>query len=249
VLAGSPVILTVFVSRPAASPTLALGSAQAPWYSYIRIETTGAPGTLRWLVLGKPYALDLTLDANRRLTGVSANTSNRALFDESAKIYSARFAISPEDSAGLSAGSFKAKAALRSPLWPPWNWVGKVVSNEVEFTIQPVPASSGEQEADRLDESVQFYLDAGRFDDALRLATQLKDRRPDKSKTWMLLGDALNGLHRDQEALNAYNTALDLAAKEKSTEPPEYILMRRQEVLTRLHSASPGSDTIQSVNP
>lgn len=250
VLAGSPVILTVFVSRPAVSPALALGSAVTPWYSYIRIEATGTAGTLRWSVLGKPYALDLQRDATGQLKGVTADTSNLALFDESARVYSAGFAISPEDSAGLGAGHYTVKAALRSPWWPPWNWIGKeVVSNEVGFTVQPVAASAGEQEAERLADSVQFYLDAGRFDDALRLATQLKDRLPDKSNTWTLMGDALNGLHRDQEALDAYNTALELAAKEKGTEPPEYILIRQQEVMERLHPAGSSSDTIESVKP
>jgi hypothetical protein len=248
VLAGAPVILTVFVSRKAVSPTLALGSANTPWYSYIRIEATGTAGTLRWSVLGKPYALDLESEATGQLTGVAADTSNRALFDDSAKVYSAKFAISPEDSAGLGAGRYTVKAALRSPWWPPWNWIAKeVFSHEVAFTIQP--ASAGEQEAERLADAVQFYLDAGRFEDALRLATQLKDRLPDKSNTWILMGDALNGLHRDHESLDAYDTALELAAQEKGTEPPEYILIRQHEVMERLHPAGSSSDSIQSVNP
>ena len=247
VLAGAPVILTVFVSRKAVSPTLALGSANTPWYSYIHIEATGTAGTLRWSVLGKPYALELESDATGQLKGVTTDTSNRARFDESGKVYSAGFAISPEDSARLGAGRYAVKAALRSPWWPPWNWIGTVLSHEVAFTIQP--ASAGEQEAERLANSAQFYLDAGRFDDALRLATQLKDRQPDKSNSWMLMGDALNGLHRDHESLDAYNTALELAAQEQGTEPPEYILMRQHEVMDRLHPGGSNSDTIQSVTP
>ncbi len=64
-----------------------------------------------------------------------------------------------------------------------------------------------------------------------------------------LMGDALNGLHRDHESLEAYNTALELAAQEQAAEPPEYILMRQHEVMERLHPAGSSSDTIQTVNP
>jgi hypothetical protein len=248
VLAGSPVILSVFVSRAAASPPLALGSADTSWYSYIHIEATGTAGRLRWQVLGKPYTVHIERDALGLLKGATADTSNRAVFDESAKMYSARFAISPEDSAGLDAGRYTVKAVLRSPLSPPWDWFGQAASNQVEFTIQPVAASAPEQQAQRLADSAQFYLDAGRFEDALRLATQLKDRQPNESGSWVLLGDALNGLHRDQAALDAYNSALEFAAKEKEIEPPEYILSRWHEVVERLHPAGSSSDTIQSVN-
>jgi hypothetical protein len=227
VFAGHPLILSVFLSRTARSPALHIGGAGSPWYSYIHVETleAGKPVALNWTVLGKPYTLDVTTDANRRLVDASVDTSEGAVLDKSARTYSAQFAISPDDSAKLSAGRYTARVVLKPSLWPPWNWTGAIASREVSFTILSQPPAA-EQELDRIADSAQFYLDAGRFADALRMAAQLKDRAPQKTQSWILFGDALNGLGRNQDALGAYSQALELAAKANLDESPDYILMR-----------------------
>jgi hypothetical protein len=231
VFAGHPLILSVFLSRTAPSPALHIGGASSPWYSYIHVETleAGKPVVLNWTVLGKPYTLDVTTDANGHLVGGRVDTSEGAVLDGSARTYSAQFAISPKDSAKLSAGRYTARAVLKPPLWPPWNWTGAIASHEVSFTILSQPAAA-DQELDRIADSAQFYLDGGRFEDALRMAAQLKDRAPQKTRSWILFGDALNGLGRNKDALGAYSQALELAAKANLDESPDYILMRWHEM-------------------
>ena len=93
---------------------------------------------------------------------------------------------------------------------------------------------TAEQELRRLIESAEFYLQAERFEDAYRLALQAKERQPKKIQSYMLLGDALNGLRRDKEALEAYDYALHLSALEKQYEPPTYLILRKYEVEQRL---------------
>src|ERR1019366_1859632 len=91
VFAGHPLILSVFLSRTARSPALHIGGAGSPWDSYIYVETleAGKPVALNWTVLGKPYTLDVTTDANRHLVDASVDTSEGAVLDKSARTYSA----------------------------------------------------------------------------------------------------------------------------------------------------------------
>jgi tetratricopeptide (TPR) repeat protein len=154
------------------------------------------------------------------------DTSDRARLDKSAKTYSARFALVPDNSAKLAPGSYVVRARLGPSYWPPWNFTRSVYSNPIALKVTSVASLSAQQQNDSIARAGQLYLDQSRFQDALRLATQLKDREPQSVRSWTLYGDALNGLRRDEQALDAYNEALVLAAKAHGSEPPHWMMTR-----------------------
>jgi hypothetical protein len=240
VAAGSPVLVGVYLSGTPEAPSLTVGGPSNPWYSQIEIETTLADKLVKlgWTLLGQPYALELELNPLRQPAPVSWDSSPGARLNKSAKTYSARFALAPEDSARLTAGRYLVWARLGPILWPPWNITKTIVSNSIVLTITDSAKLTPQQQNDGIARTAQFYLDAGRFQDAQRLALQLKDREPRSVRSWTLLGDALNGLRRDEQALDAYNEALMLAAKAYGAEPPTYVMMRWHEVMRRLDRAT-----------
>jgi tetratricopeptide (TPR) repeat protein len=152
-------------------------------------------------------------------------------------LYRVDLGVDPQDALKIPAGRYGVVAVLHTPFWPPWRWSGNVSSRPV--TVQVLaPDNAGpaptDLEQERLVASIEFYLDAHRFQDAYEKASQLKEHEPDWIYSYVLLGDALNGLRRDQEALETYDYALDLTAQQNSYEPPEYLLMRKHEVQQRL---------------
>jgi Flp pilus assembly protein TadD len=113
-----------------------------------------------------------------------------------------------------------------------------VTSNSVVVSVEEriketTPAD--DQEWNRLVESINFYLRAGRFEDAHGLALQAVEQKQDNVDSHILLGDALNGMRRDEEALKSYRKALFMiATKGKQYEPPTYLMLRIDEVKQRL---------------
>jgi tetratricopeptide (TPR) repeat protein len=145
--------------------------------------------------------------------------------------------IDPQGAAQIPEGRYLVRAVLDLPFWPPWRWTGRVVSRPVAFTVRKrgdTTASTLELERERFVESIDFYIQAKQFENAYKLAVQFRDREPKTIYSYLLLGDALNGLKRYQEALEAYDYALHLAALEHAYEPPEYLLMRKYEVERRV---------------
>ncbi|MBI3304313.1 MAG: tetratricopeptide repeat protein [Deltaproteobacteria bacterium] len=146
--------------------------------------------------------------------------------------------IDPEEAAKIPAGRHTIRAVLDLPFWPSWRWHGRVTSDVVVVTVSAraagiSPTDPGEQQ--RLIGSARFYLRASRFEDAQRVARQLLEHDPRSADGHLLLGDALNGLHRDQEALSAYRSVLLLSTdKGQNNPPPIYLMERMHEVEERL---------------
>lgn len=234
--AGTPVTVGVYLSGAPDAPALTVGTPARPWYSLIEIETTlsDKPVTPGWTLLGQPHALEPELSPLGQPAAVSLDTSPRAHLDKSDKAYSARFALAPEESAKLAPGSYLVWARIGPTLWPPWNITKTIVSNSIVLSVTTAAKPSSQQQNDGIAAAAQFYLDENRFQDALRQATLLKDREPQSTRSWTLLGDALNGLRQDKQAFDAYNEALTLAAKTHHAEPPTYLMMRWHEVMSRL---------------
>ncbi len=168
------------------------------------------------------------------------STRGEAILDSVRGSYAAELGISPERSAGIAPGSYTIRAVLKEWSWIPWHWRGRVVSNPIKLAIRAAGSLSDEQLCERLAESAQFYLMARDYQAAADVARQLVKRKPSNSDARVALGDALNGLRKDQEALRSYEMALQLISTQPpSREPPEYLWGRIVQVSQRIHRKSP----------
>jgi cytochrome c-type biogenesis protein CcmH/NrfG len=69
-----------------------------------------------------------------------------------------------------------------------------------------------------------------RFEDARRLALDLLRQSPNSAQGYVFLGDALNGLHQDGPAYDAYLLALQWTPHLAGAQPPAYVLDRMSEL-------------------
>lgn len=236
---GTPLVFAVFMSGSKTDPPLRIGGSGNPWYRYLRLESADDKKQIpfSWSLLGKPRALP-RFSSPGDLGSVELYTGDEAILDNERNVYTAELGLAPEETAKIPEGKYTVRAVLQVSSVSPGKWRGRVVSNTVVVSIEEriketTPAD--DQEWNRLVESVNFYLRAERFEDAYRLALQAVQKQPDNVDSYILLGDALNGLRRDEEALKSYRKALFLiAVKGKQYEPPTYLMLRIDEVKQRL---------------
>jgi hypothetical protein len=235
-LQGSPLIFTVSLVGSRRSPRLSIGTPGHPWYSHVGLESIENPQPLPWkvLLLSSPRSMSYSGDASGR---IAFETGGDEALVGAGRFYTLDLGIDPEEATRIHQGRYMVRAVLDLPFWPPWKWIGRVVSTPVTVNIVTkgdTTALTVDLERKRLIKSINFYLEAKQFENAYEVALQFKDREPRGIYTYLLLGDALNGLRRYQEALEAYDYALHLAAQTNTYEPPEYLLMRKHEVERRL---------------
>jgi Flp pilus assembly protein TadD len=118
-----------------------------------------------------------------------------------------------------------------------------VASAPITITVEP-SASDATRDIDaaRVADSSRFYFRVRRFDDALRTAQSLVQAMPGNAEYHILLGDALNGLRRNDDAYNEYREALLLSSREEHHghhDAPEYLFMRMTEMRNRIAEAQP----------
>jgi tetratricopeptide (TPR) repeat protein len=238
-LPGTPLVFTVFMSGSKTDPPLRIGGSGDPWYVYLRLESADGKKQIpfTWSLLGKPHALP-RLGSSDDLGNAELYAGDEAILEKERNLYTAELGVAPEETAKIPEGRYTIRAVLEVPSGAQGKWSGRAVSNPVVVSLgKRVKETTPEDdpELSRLIESIDFYLRAERFEDAYRLALELKERQPKKVQSYILLGDALNGLKRDREALEAYMKALYIiATKGKQYEPPTYLIMRMDEVKQRL---------------
>jgi tetratricopeptide (TPR) repeat protein len=152
---------------------------------------------------------------------------------DDSRVHVVDLGLSPEESARLGAGVYQIRVLL--PLASAPDGVKQLSSNIVRVTVAPA-APAPEQEKQRLEKTARYYREAGKWQDAHRVALELVQRQDADSTAFILLGDALNGLRRDDEALAAYRQAL--AALPKDTKrSPDYLFARMEQVQQRLDAS------------
>jgi tetratricopeptide (TPR) repeat protein len=240
VLERTPLFFTVFLSGSKAAPRLSIGSSDHPWHERLHLEPINNEKllSLSWSALGEPRCLYPRFDASGNLVNIEMYRGGEAIFDKERHGYTAEFGMAPEEVAKIPLGhhTFRAVMEIHSRL--PWRRSERFVSNPVTVTVQkPADLTPGAEDLEwsRLVESAKFYLRAKKYEDAQRVALQLIEQRPKDVDNHILLGDALNGLRRDQEALKSYKKALFLIAidGQQHREPPTYVYMRMEEVQQR----------------
>jgi tetratricopeptide (TPR) repeat protein len=143
------------------------------------------------------------------------------------------FGVSPEESARIATGTLTVRAVLRPAATVPDS--RQRVSNPVTLTV--APALSADAEKAHLETLARFNLRSQKWDEAHRAALRLVERDDADATAYILLGDSLNGLRRDEEALAAYQEALAVLPKNLD-ESPDYLLARMEEVQQRLEAAA-----------
>jgi tetratricopeptide (TPR) repeat protein len=136
----------------------------------------------------------------------------------------ASFGVAPEEALRLPPGVHEIRAVLPRAGNP-------LTSNSVTLTVK-VPAAPATAERTRLEAATRFYLLAQRWEEAHRVASQLAGRPDADTLGYSILGDALSGLERYEEALAAYQGALAEAPSDQ-LEAPDYLLARIAELQER----------------
>lgn len=239
VIPGTPLVFTVFMSGSKTDPPLRIGGSGDPWYEYLRLESADDKKQIpfTWSLLGKPRALP-RLGSSGDPGNVELYAGDEAVLDKERNLYTAELGVAPEETVKIPEGRYTIRAVLHVPSGSQGKWSGRAVSNPVVVSVEKRikdGTPSDDREWSRLIESINFYLLAERFNDAYRLALQAVEQKRDNVDARILLGDALNGLGRDEEALKSYTKALYLiATKGKQYEPPTYLIIRMDEVKQRL---------------
>ena len=237
-LPGTPLVFTVTLSGAPGGPAIRIGGAGNPWWSRVRLEPDGGGSGLPWKPspLSSPVGIRFGRDARGHPT-VEQDAGEQALLDAD-HVHTIDLAVGPEETARVAAGRFTIVASLRQPLWPPWRWRPKVVSNPVVVTIRraagaTVPAA--QLESRRLAELADYYLRAKKYEDARKTALRMLQADPRSVDGYTVLGDALGGLNQNADALEAYEGALVVMPPPgPGAEPPSYLIERIGEVTDRM---------------
>jgi hypothetical protein len=228
--AGTPLVFTVTLTGTTPEPAFRVGRQGNPWPGNLRFETPdGQPLPFQLQQLGPAVTSRFTGDPDAAPTP----QLDEAVVDAS-HVHQVDFGVGPDEAARIPAGVYSARAVL--PLDRNSTGAGLLASNAVAITIEQadaVAASRGHLEA-----AARFYLRAARWDDAHRTALPLVQRDDADAEAYTLLGEALDGMGRYEEALAAYQEAF-ASLPEDIDESPDYLAARMDAVQRRL-AASPG---------
>lgn len=215
ILPGTPLVFQLSLGSSASSESFRVGSRLRPWHTLLRLEGTDrSGGRLSWPMsrVGSPRSIHVIREPNGR-PRMNEEASSVARLEAGRRVHTVILAAGPDATAAIAPGTYRFRAVLETPYWLFWGWSGRAVSSAITIVVRD-PAQAGtkaeELETTRLALTVAFYLNEGRSADAHRVATSLTSLRPKDSRSYVLLGDALAGMRRQQDALRAYRTAMAL---------------------------------------
>jgi hypothetical protein len=231
---GTPLYFEMSITSHPTSPATSLGSRWRPWHRLVRLEASGRAG-MPWAVAsaGPPRALTLVRTADGR-PEIRTTTEPSAVvhLEQGRQVYTVTEVASPEAMKDIRPGAYRVRAVLETPSWILWGWRGRKVSSPVTIVVRDA-SKSGEKRAalekERLARTADFEIAAGRFGEAEQTARQLLAIEPKQAHAHILLGDALVGLKRRDEALAAYRRAMVLLPP--SYEEPTLLMDRIQRVV------------------
>jgi hypothetical protein len=235
--AGTSVLFTVSLTGSASGTALRVGAPGRPWFADLRFEAGDPAAPLGWRLnrIGQPVTI---LFESESPPG-SPTPSDEVIVD-GASVHRITFGVSPDDATRIASGTFSVRVVL--PLPPNANGETQAVSNSIAIVVDGAGSGAAAAPADerlRLEAAARFHLRSEHWEDARGVALQLVHRDTADALAYVLLGDALNGLRRDDEALAAYREALaELAGT--VDESPEYLIARMTEVEARLSAAKRG---------
>ena len=163
---------------------------------------------------------------------MSTEPSAVAHLELAQQVYTVSTIASPQAMADVRPGAYRVRAVLETPPWILWGWRGRRVSPPVTIVVRDASKSGYKRqtlETQRISLAADFYIAAARFVEAEQAVRELLAIEPRRAHAHMLLGDALVGLERQNEALAAYRRAIALLPR--SNEEPTLLLNRIREVI------------------
>ncbi len=234
VLTGTPLLFSVSLTGAGTGSPGRLGAAEKPWHAYVALELaeSGEPAPWRMLRLA-PRSLNFEGDAAAR--GAAPDERAAQAVVAPGRVHLLTLAIPPEEAVRMPPGRHALRAVVLRPDLA--GEAARVVSEPVAVVVRERgadPAAQASLERRRALAEADFYVRAERFEEAKRVAAQLIARDRADAAAHMLLGDAAAGLHRDEEARDAYLAALQLVAgKGELDEAPQALFERLSEVEER----------------
>ena len=212
---GTPLVFDAYLTATRTGRAIRIGSGSRPWHRLIRLEQGDAGEALSWDVT---EVVARSTRYSRDAAGgptITTEPGDVAELDALNYVHTLTLGVAPDTSTSIAAGTYQVRAVVDPPFWPPWRWRHRVTSAPVTITVQEANApatgsSSDDAELRRLTESAAFYLRVKRFADAQRVASELLKVQPRSAGAYIQLGEALEGLGHDVEALQAYSYALPL---------------------------------------
>ena len=232
VAAGAPIVFEFFLTGTHAGREIAIGSWLMPWHRLVHFEMADTGRAVRWK-LGRFGAPRSTKYARRSDGGVTASsvTSGTAHVQGLSVVHAATWGVAPEDSLAIPPGKYLVRAVVKTPWWAPplSGWRGTAKSAPLQITVRA--AQPGAWDEKQAQDAAEFYLSTQRFQDAERIALEWTRRSPKTAHAFAAWAQALEGLGRDNEALAAYRTALQLVPN--SPEEPRYLLDKLSALIRR----------------
>ncbi len=223
---GTPVAIDLSLGSSRSAPSLQVGSRRQPWHTLVRLEDVEASQGVasRMTRIGPPRSVHVVSQPDGR-PAMTRDAPDVAHLEAGRHVHTVSYVIEPEAAAALTPGTHRFRAVLETPTWLLWGWRGRAVSGDAAIVVRDRADDRGEAlEAQRLQRTAGHYLRVGRFKEAHAAAASLIALRPRETRSHVLFGDALAGLDRRREALDAYRRAMKLL-------PPSYeeprLLMER----------------------
>jgi hypothetical protein len=234
VLIGTPLLFSVSLTGAGTGSPGRLGGADKPWHAYVELELAESGEPAPWPVLAlASRSLDFEGDAAG--SGAVHEGSKEAVV-AAGRVHLLTLAIPPDVAVRMPAGRHSLRAVVLRPDLS--GEAARIVSEPVAVVVRATgtdPAEQAALERRRAMAEGDFFVRAGRFEEAQRVAAQLVARDRADAAAQMLLGDAAVGLRRDEEARSAYLAALQLVAgKAELNEVPQALFDRLSEVEQRL---------------
>ena len=227
ILPGTPITFEVDLTALEGAPPVDLGGAGQPWHARVHLVEGASRRPLGWATVvlnARSAVFSKGADSPER----SDKSSDVATIDRD-HVQRVVLAASPETMTAVAPGSYEVRAILAEESRQ------ILESTPVSVVVRGASEAPHREELERqkVADSAEFYLEAGRFADARRLAEELTAREPRNAGAWMLLGDALNGLEKPGEALVVYRQALHVVPR--TYEEPTSLYRRISATLQKLH--------------
>ncbi|HUE89217.1 MAG TPA: tetratricopeptide repeat protein [Vicinamibacterales bacterium] len=228
---GTPLYFEVSITSSRSAGSITIGSRWRPWHRLVRLEASALTG-MPWALTsaGPPRAMSITRSGDERPeVVVTPDPPAVAHLEAGRQVYTVTQVASPEAMANVRPGAYRIRAVLETPSWMLWGWRGRKVSQPVTIVVRDASQAGGTRaalETQRLGRVADFYIATERFADAEKTARQLLALEPDQANAHVLLGDALLGLKRREEALATYRRAMVLLRP--SYEEPSLLMDRIQ---------------------
>jgi hypothetical protein len=231
IVRGWPLLLEAGIFHPAAfqpgapKKPLLLAAKEGPWSNALRVEIKDARDE------PQSWPLHLT-DSPPAVLSLEARTTGELTWW-----------LSPEETAKLPEGGYELVAVLDTThATAPDGWRGRTVSVPLAIRVRKEPSPlPPQQEAEKYQLLAAYHLLRGDAKQALALADELLKKQPDNLGGLQLKGDLLARDGKTEEALAAYDRALEVFLKKYGTKegPPRDLLKKRNELLNKLPKKQP----------